>query len=269
VPTLVCFHAHPDDETLGTGGTMALAADAGHRVVLVVATRGERGEIRPGVLDEGEQLALRRSAETHASATELGVDRIEFLGYVDSGMMGEATNDEPWTFWQADVDAAARRLAVILAEEQADTLTIYDDNGGYGHPDHIQVHRVGVRAAELAGTAEVYEATMNRTEMVRMFAEMKERGITLGEGEDGPPDLDQEPDFGVSEERLTHRVDVTRWLPTKRASMRAHASQISESSFFLAMPDEVFARAFGVEWFTRRGAPARDGGFESWFAGLS
>ncbi len=184
-------------------------------------------------------------------------------------MIDTPTNDGPGSFWRADVEEAAARLAAILTEEGADVLTVYDDNGGYGHPDHIQVHRVGVRAAALAGTAEVYEATMNRTEMARMFAEMKEQGISLGEGDDGPPDLDEEPAFGVPEERLTHGVDVTGWLPTKRASMRAHASQIAESSFFLAMPDEVFRRAFGTEWFTRRGAPTRTGTFESWLAGLS
>ncbi|HMJ78162.1 MAG TPA: PIG-L family deacetylase, partial [Iamia sp.] len=108
--TLVCFHAHPDDEAIGGGGLIRMVADAGHRVVLVVATRGERGEIMPGVLEEGEQLALRRTAEVHRAAAVLGIARVEFLGYVDSGMMGEPTNDEPWTFWQADVESAARRL---------------------------------------------------------------------------------------------------------------------------------------------------------------
>ncbi len=259
MPTLVCFHAHPDDETLGTGGTMALAADAGHRVVLVVATRGERGEIRPGVLDEGEQLALRRSAETHASATELGVDRIEFLGYVDSGMMGEATNDEPWTFWQADVDAAARRLAVILAEEQADTLTIYDDNGGYGHPDHIQVHRVGRRAAELAGTTRMVESTMNRDHL--------RRGIEAVRAElppDAPeladlPDIGDDSGFGKPEAELTHVVDVTDALDRKRRALSAHASQVGEEHFMLAMAPKAFAHAFGTEWYIGHGPVGDEG----------
>ena len=149
--TIVSFHAHPDDESIGVAGTLARAASAGHRVVLVFATRGELGEPVPGVLADGEQLTLRRTAECYDSAAALGVERVEFLGYTDSGMMGEETNDLPWCFWQADVDQAAHRLAAILAEEQPDLVTIYDDNGGYGHPDHIQVHRVGLRAAEQAG----------------------------------------------------------------------------------------------------------------------
>src|SRR4051812_16738827 len=139
--TLVCFHAHPDDESIATGGTMAKAAAAGHRVVLVLATRGEKGEIVDGVLQPGEPLGLRRIGEAMASAEVLGVQRVEFLGYVDSGMMGMPENEGPYAFWQADVDHAAARLATILREEDADIVTIYDDNGGYGHPDHIQVHR--------------------------------------------------------------------------------------------------------------------------------
>jgi GlcNAc-PI de-N-acetylase len=138
--TVVSFHAHPDDESIGTAGTLARAADAGHRVVLVFATRGELGKPVPGSLAEGEQLSLRRSAECFASAEILGASRVEFLGYTDSGMMGEPTNDAPYCFWRAPVEHAARRLSVILDEEEPDVLTVYDDEGGYGHPDHIQVH---------------------------------------------------------------------------------------------------------------------------------
>src|SRR5262245_37776892 len=145
--TLVSFHAHPDDECIACGGVMRKAADEGHRVVLVVATRGENGEIPPGFLSDGEQLWERRVIETYESAKILGAQRVEFLGYVDSGMMGTPENDVAGSFWQADVEEAAARLAAILVEENADVLTVYDDNGGYGHPDHIQVHRVGMRAA--------------------------------------------------------------------------------------------------------------------------
>src|SRR4051794_23845647 len=150
--TLVCFHAHPDDECIATGGVMAKAAKDGHRVVLVVATRGEHGEVDEGVLDVGEELWQRRVQETHAAAEILGAQRVEFLGYVDSGMMGTPENDKPGSFWTADVEEAAERLAMILRDENADVVTIYDEHGGYGHPDHIQVHRVGRRAAEIAGT---------------------------------------------------------------------------------------------------------------------
>src|SRR5436190_20543643 len=109
--TLVCFHAHPDDECIATGGTMAKAAADGHRVVLVVATRGEHGEVADGFLDPGEELWQRRVAETLASAEILGVHRVEFLGYVDSGMVGTPENDLPGSFWTADIDEAADRLA--------------------------------------------------------------------------------------------------------------------------------------------------------------
>ncbi len=170
--TIVFFHAHPDDEAIATGGTMARASRDGHRVVLVSATRGELGEFAPDSLADGEALVDRRVAELHAAAAVLGVDRVEFLGYRDSGMAGEPTNDDPESFWRADLDEAAGRLARLLTEEHADVLTIYDDHGNYGHPDHIQVHRVGVRAAELAGTPRVYEATANRDHLRRLMEMM-------------------------------------------------------------------------------------------------
>jgi LmbE family N-acetylglucosaminyl deacetylase len=249
--TLVCFHAHPDDEAIGSGGLIRLAADAGHRVVLVVATRGERGEIMPGVLEEGEQLALRRTAEVHRAAAVLGIARVEFLGYVDSGMIGEPTNDEPWTFWQADVESAARRLAVILEEERADAITIYDDNGGYGHPDHIQVHRVGMRAAEIAGVTRILEGTINRGEMRRMVEARSSGGIELPDGVE-MPDMD-EITFGVEEERITHRADVSAVALSKRTALLEHRSQVADDHFFLALPEDAFVAAFGTEWFIGHG----------------
>jgi LmbE family N-acetylglucosaminyl deacetylase len=244
--TLVTFHAHPDDESIGVGGVMRKAADEGHRVVLVVATRGENGEVPDGFLADGEQLWQRRVVETQAAADILGVQRVEFLGYTDSGMMGTPTNDTPGSFWTASVDEAAEKLAKILREENADVLTVYDDNGGYGHPDHIQVHRVGLRAAELAGTPRVYQNTMNRDHFLRGRALLAETSQDL-------PDIEDSDGFGKPEEVITAAVDVSKYLEAKRAAMRAHASQISESSFFLAMPTEAFAYGFGTEWFIRDG----------------
>ena len=148
--TIVFFHAHPDDEAIATAGTMAALSDAGHRVVLVTATRGELGEIPEGLLAEGESLADRRRAELTEACRVLGVARQTYLDYLDSGMAGEATNDRPGSFAAADVDEAAAALAGILTEETADVLVTYDEHGGYGHPDHVQVHRVGMRAAALA-----------------------------------------------------------------------------------------------------------------------
>jgi LmbE family N-acetylglucosaminyl deacetylase len=249
--TLVTFHAHPDDESISTGGVMAKAADEGHRVVLVVATRGEHGEVAEGFLEADEELWRRRVEETKASAAILGVARLEFLGYVDSGMIGTPENEAPESFWQADVEEAASRLAVILVEESTDVLTIYDENGNYGHPDHIQVHRVGLRAAELAATPRVYMSTVNRDFVQRSFEQAAELGIEVG-GDDLPTG---DFEIGVPEERITTTVDVRPWLDRKRASMAAHASQISETSFFLAMPPQAFEHVWGQEWFIRCDAP--------------
>ncbi|MBV9934462.1 MAG: PIG-L family deacetylase, partial [Actinobacteria bacterium] len=124
--TAVFFHAHPDDEAIATGGTMAKAAAAGHRVVLVTATKGEHGEVAEGFLEPGEALWERRVREVKAAADILGVHRNEFLGYVDSGMMDTPENNAAESFWQADIDEAGERLAKILREEHADVLTIYD-----------------------------------------------------------------------------------------------------------------------------------------------
>jgi LmbE family N-acetylglucosaminyl deacetylase len=257
--TLVCFHAHPEDEVIATGGVMAKASSEGHRVVLVIATRGERGEVQPGVLGPDEALWQRRVEEVDAASKLLGVRDHEFLGYVDSGMMGEPSNDDPASFWQADVEEAAARLAAILTGTGADVLTVYDAHGGYGHPDHIQVHRVGVRAAEIAGVARVYEATIDRDRM-RQTLEAAAADETLA-GSDAAAQAKEmlasdDGLFGMPADQITTRVDVTPWLGVKRAAMRAHASQIGEDSMFLSMPDRVFAAAFGTECFIRRDAPA-------------
>lgn len=258
--TLVSFHAHPDDEAITTGGTIARAAADGHRVVLVFATRGELGEVCDGVLGDGETLAERRTRETLAAAAILGAARVEFLGYRDSGMAGETTNHDDGSFWRADVGEAAERLATILREEAAAVLTVYDDHGGYHHPDHVQVHRVGVRAATLAGTPVVYEATADRDHFMETLAAARvDLGDELPEGMPEPADFAD--DFSPRD-AITTRVDVRAHLGVKRAALGAHASQIDETSLFLAMPDELFARSFGTEWFIRRGAP--DGTRETW-----
>ena len=251
--TLVSFQAHPDDECITCAGAMRKASDEGHRVVLVVATRGEHGEVEPGFLDDGEQLSSRRVTETLESASILGVHRTEFLGYVDSGMMGTATNDAPGSFWQAPIDHAAERLAGILLEENADVLTVYDDNGSYGHPDHIQVHRVGLRAAELAGTPRVYQQTTNRDHLKRGMAAFRERARAAGVEDTAGPDPDFVETLGKPEAEITAAVDVSAYVGQKRRAMRAHASQISEQSFWLTMPDDAFAYSFGTEWYIRDG----------------
>jgi LmbE family N-acetylglucosaminyl deacetylase len=249
--TLVTFHAHPDDESIATAGTMARAKAEGHRVVLVVATRGELGEHAPDALAPGETLASRRVEEQRAAAHELGVDLVEYLGYRDSGMDGEPSNHDAESFARADVEEAAQRLAGILRREHADVLTVYDDHGGYGHPDHVQVHRVGVRAGELAGTRRVYESTMNRDFIKDLLAN---RAAELPDAPDAP-DAAEMDDFGSPEDIITTTVDVSDYVDRKRAAMQAHASQIPPDSFFLSLPPDAFRTAFGTEWFIRRDKP--------------
>jgi LmbE family N-acetylglucosaminyl deacetylase len=258
--TLVVFHAHPDDEAIATAGTMARAKAAGHRVVLVVATKGELGEYAPDALAPGETLTERRVAETEAAAAILGVDRVEFLGYHDSGMAGEPTNDHDHAFARAEIDEAAERLAAVLRAEHATVLTVYDDHGGYGHPDHIQVHHVGIRAAELAGTR-VYESTMNRDYIKKLILQ---RPDEIPPSEDAPDPADMD-DFGSPEAIITTTVDVRAFTPQKRAAMAAHATQIPEDSFFLQLSPDAFREAFGYEWFIRRDRPDVR---EEWLEGL-
>jgi LmbE family N-acetylglucosaminyl deacetylase len=260
VSTLVCFHAHPDDESIATGGSIARAAAEGHRVVLVMGTDGRHGET-PADLAEGESLQDRRKAETERSAEVLGVKKVHWLGYHDSGMTGWPQNKEPNSFIGADVETAALALAKILQDEQADVFTCYDWHGGYGHPDHIQVHRVGHRAADIAiangQNIRVLESTMNRTRIAQMMEQM-------GGGDFDPeaPADDGNP-FGTLQEEITMAVDVSEFVQVKRASIMCHASQVTDSSMFLQMPPEVFAVAFGEEFFIEVGLPG--GAPRGWF----
>jgi LmbE family N-acetylglucosaminyl deacetylase len=253
--TIVFFHAHPDDEAIATAGTMASLSDQGHRVVLVTATRGELGEIPDGLLSPGESLAERRRIELDDACRILGVARHAYLDYLDSGMAGEETNGRPGSFAGADVDEAAGALAAILREEDAAVLVAYDEHGGYGHPDHVQVHRVGVVAADLAATPVLYYSTMNR-DMVQDLGNLV--ADTGWEPPEGSPDGSE--GMGEPASRITTAVDVSAWIDRKRQSMRAHSSQISEDSFFLSMPDAVFSIVWGREWYIRiRPEPDRSG----------
>ncbi len=258
--TLVFFHAHPDDEAIATAGTMLKASRAGHRVVLVVATNGELGLVAGEVLEKGEQLGRLRRQEVCRAAEILGIHRVEFLGYHDSGMAGDPTNQDPKCFWQADVGQAAAKLGKILGQENPAVLTIYDPNGGYGHPDHIQVHRVGTAAAEHAGVERVYWATMNRDQIRRQMAAQDAAEALLDEER---RERASEEDFGMPESDITHAVDVSDVLDVKRQAMEAHASQITPESFFLAMDEDNFKVAFGTEWYVaahlEAGARAGDG----------
>jgi LmbE family N-acetylglucosaminyl deacetylase len=256
--TLVAFHAHPDDEALLTSGTMARAAAEGHRVVVVVATDGDLGLASAEFAAEG-RLGDRRLAELHESAAALGVARVEWLGYADSGL-GDDLRPDPdgrVRFVRADVDEAAQRLAAILREEDADVLLSYDRNGGYGHRDHVKVHEVGARAADLAGTARVLQATMPRDTSTRAI-DLAAKVYRF------PPEFDRagfDRAFSAREE-ITHRIDVRRYAAAKRTSMRAHASQASADAgadrtlaAFLRIPRPLYDVVFGREWFVDAARP--------------
>jgi LmbE family N-acetylglucosaminyl deacetylase len=246
--TIVAFHAHPDDESISMGGTMARAAAGGHRVVVVTATDGGRGEVPEGFLGDGQELAEVRRTELLLATRILGVARVEMLGYRDSGMMGTNGNDDPHSFWRAERREAANRLAAILAEESADVLTVYDDHGGYGHPDHIQVNRVGHLAASLAGTRRVLEVTMNRDLIRKMRLESNAGEELATAAQQDDPGLER---IGTPDAAITTRIDVSPWIEVKRTAMQAHQSQITSESWFLQLDPTQFAAAFGVEWFVR------------------
>ncbi|WP_219106283.1 PIG-L deacetylase family protein [Austwickia sp. TVS 96-490-7B] len=252
--TIVAVNAHPDDEALLMSGTLAKAAAAGHRVVLVVATDGDLGmtsaEFRSA---NGPALADRRLTELQASAEALGAARVDYLGYGDSGMDGPIPPDinGRTRLLRADVHEAAERLATILRAEQADVLIGYDANGGYGHRDHVRVHEMARLAAAAAGTPWLLEATIPRDLLARTV-EIVAKVYRF------PPSFDVTSFRRAfsSAEQITHRVRVGRCVAAKRASMAAHRSQAAADggadrtlAMFLRLPDPIFGWVFGREWY--------------------
>lgn len=248
--TLVSFHAHPDDEVLLTGGTLAQAAAAGNRVVLVVATDGEAGLSSSS--GAGADLGQTRAGELARSAQALGCARVVRLGLRDSGWRTEAPPGVE-AFSRMPVEAAAAGLIDVLREEHADALTVYDPAGGYGHPDHQQVYRVGMHAAAVAGTPSVLEATLPRERLHRI--------IRIASAVPGLLDSVDPDSFArafTPRREITHRIDVRAHLPAKREAMRAHASQSTSDigprtlALLLRLPSPLFTMVAGQEWFVQR-----------------
>jgi LmbE family N-acetylglucosaminyl deacetylase len=245
-PTIVFFHAHPDDESIFTGGTIARLAAAGHRVVVLVATGGEHGHL-PDDAAGRDDLAVVRRAEAERAAALLGAARVRFLDYVDSGMPGDPANDAPGSLWSADPSRVAASAAAVLADEGADAVVVYDEFGIYGHPDHIAVHRAGTAAAAEAGIETVYEATVDREYLHFVETHLVEESILA-------TDLGlARSNLGVASVLVTTHVDVRPVLELKRAAMAAHSSQIPESTSALQLGFEHFADVYGFEWYIRRG----------------
>jgi LmbE family N-acetylglucosaminyl deacetylase len=265
--TLMAVHAHPDDEVLGTGGAFARYREEGVRTVLVTCTNGEQGDgpggVKPGDPRHDEQeVSRRRLAELRESAAHLGIGHVELLGYRDSGMDGWDANHASDAFANIPVEDAARRLAALMERYRPQVVVTYDEIGGYGHPDHIQAHRITLAAAELSGVPDkLYYTAVPRARILEMFAYAKEQGIDLGEDE--LPD-----DFGTPDELITTFLDVSAHADRKRKALQAHASQ-GDSIFLLNMPEEIQLRAFSHEHFVRRlsrvDAPAQE---DDLFAGL-
>jgi len=286
--SVLFVHAHPDDESLETGATMAKYAAQGTQVTLVTCTLGEMGEVIPADLahlaaDADGGLGEHRIGELAAACAALGVTDHRFLGgpgrWRDSGMMGTPANDEPGCFWRADVDEAARELLAIMTEVRPQVLVTYDARGFYGHPDHIQAHRVSWRAFELASglVSKFYATAIPKSVLAEAMALLAGGGGQVG-GVDFSrvQSLDEVP-FGTDDDEVTTQIDATDYLDAKIAAMRAHATQIAVDSPFFALSDMVGRKALGVEYFTLLagpdgtgdGADLRAGGRETdLFAGL-
>ena len=246
----MAVHAHPDDEAIGTGGILARYADEGVRTVLVTCTNGELGDAPDGVKpgdpghDERVVVPLRRR-ELEASCEVLGVSHLELLGYHDSGMQGWPQNDAPGSFWRTPVEEPAHRLADLMRTYEPQVVVTYDENGFYGHPDHIQANRITVAAVAESGIpAKLYYTAVARS-MLRGF-----RDVLAEAGIEGPAEVEENPDFGTPDELITTTIDCSAVAARKYASLAAHASQ-SDNIFFLQMGEELFSTLMGSESFVR------------------
>ncbi|KAB2379718.1 N-acetyl-1-D-myo-inositol-2-amino-2-deoxy-alpha-D-glucopyranoside deacetylase [Actinomadura montaniterrae] len=268
-PRILFVHAHPDDESIGTGATMAKYAAEGAHVCLVTCTLGEEGEVIPDELrhlasDKEDRLGEYRIGEMAEAAAALGVRDHRYLGgpgrWRDSGMMGTATNDDPRSFWQADVDEAGAELAKIIRDVRPHVIVTYDERGNYGHPDHIQAHRVAWRAFELAAdpsfedgqepwrAKKFYAYATPRTVLARAIAVMREAKLPFAR----VAGLD-ELGSGVPDGQVTTVVDARAHLPAKLAALRAHRTQITvapeAAGPFFALSNNLGQQAFGTEYF--------------------
>ncbi|WP_406838759.1 N-acetyl-1-D-myo-inositol-2-amino-2-deoxy-alpha-D-glucopyranoside deacetylase [Streptomyces sp. AHU1] len=271
---LLLVHAHPDDESINNGATMARYAAEGAQVTLVTCTLGEEGEVIPPELahlapDREGGLGPYRTGELSAAMKELGVTDHRFLGgpgrFRDSGMMGVEQNHRPGAFWAADVDEAADHLVEVIREVRPQVLVTYDPDGGYGHPDHIQAHRVAMRAAELAADpahrpdlggawriAKTYWNRVPRPVVEEAFARLREAlpGLPF----DRAAAVDDVPGV-VGQETVTTEIDGTAYAAAKAAAMRAHATQITVDGPWFVLSNELAQPLFTTEYYELVGAP--------------
>ena len=255
-PTILLVHAHPDDEASTTGGVIARYSSEGTRIILVTCTNGELGDSPTGLAPDHDEhdvaeVVAHRMDELRASCEILGVDRLELLGYHDSGMMGWPQNDDPTCFWQTPVEVAGRRLADLMDEEQPDVVITYDENGFYGHPDHIQANRVTLAALEMtSATPKLYYTAVAKSAFERLRSLLAEAGVEAPGDVDNDGEEQEAVDIGTPDDQIGAAIDVAPFAPAKRAALEAHASQTSQS-FFLTMPEALFDEIFSTEWFVR------------------
>jgi N-acetyl-1-D-myo-inositol-2-amino-2-deoxy-alpha-D-glucopyranoside deacetylase len=257
---LLLVHAHPDDETINNGVTMAKYAASGAQVTLVTCTRGEEGEVLVTELanlasDKDDKLGEHREVELKDAMVQLGINDFRFLGapnkkWRDSGMMGTTQNDRGDVFWQADLDEASHELVKIILEIQPQVLITYDEFGGYGHPDHIKAHRVAMRATELAAeqgwhVSKIYWNTMPRSVIQLGIEKMKEVGSDFF----GAQSADDLP-FAKPDELVTTVVNAPEYVPQKLEAMKAHATQISVDGPFFALSNNLGLSVWGDEYYT-------------------
>jgi N-acetyl-1-D-myo-inositol-2-amino-2-deoxy-alpha-D-glucopyranoside deacetylase len=277
-------HAHPDDETIGSGATMARYAAAGDHVTLVTCTLGEEGEIHlPDLVllsaAEADQLGGYRYVELQRACAAMRVRDVRFLGgpgrYRDSGMMGTPANEHPRAFWGADLEEAAGHLLEVIREVRPQVVVTYDTNGGYGHPDHIQTHRVAMRAVELADAAGIGPDKVYWTAVpLSVIAAGMQAFTGSMENPFGGIEKPEDLPFAVPDERIAARIEAHDQAGAKMAAVKAHASQIPESSWLFTMATSFGEDFLGVEYFELvAGTRGPSGGVNGWesdlFAGLS
>lgn len=254
---ILLVHAHPDDETINNGATMAKYAAGGAHVTLVTCTRGEEGEVLvPGLShlasSDQDKLGLHRESELALAMKELGVTDFRFLGspsvkFRDSGMMGTEPNNRADVFWQANIDTAANYLVEVIEEIKPQIMITYDEIGGYGHPDHIQAHRIAMRASEIANwkIQKIYWNTMPKSVLAEGIAKMKEIGSDFF----GAETVDDLP-FAKDDEFVTTLIDGSKFVDQKLAAMKAHETQIALDGPFFALSNNLGLQIWGDEYYT-------------------
>ncbi len=284
---LLVVHAHPDDEVLSTGGLLARHCAQGDQVTLMTCTLGEEGEILlPDIAHlaahDQDDLGSHRIDELADSMRALGVTDSRLLGgpgtYRDSGMMGEPSNDRPNCFWRADLREAADHLVAVIRETRPQVMVTYDDFGGYGHPDHIQTHRVATYAADLAAVrsyrpdlgapwavSRIFWTAFPKSSIRAGIEALKAAGDSSEFAAMDPDDLP----FAVDDDAVDAVIDIEEYLPAKRAAMAAHASQINLEEGFFALSNNLGSPVFGQEYFRlARGSLAGRRPLTDLFSGL-